>query len=390
MTTFSSEARTSASPLSHDTLRVADEPFGWADGEEVRRYTLTNSHGMRVRLLNYGGIVQTIEVPDREGRPRNVILGFRTLDDYRRYNPAPNQVNPQGANVYFGALIGRYANPIGDGIFTLDGTTVRIPKNMEWHAMHGGTVGFDQKVWRATLASTAETVGIRLAYTSPAGEMGFPGTLEVTATYSLDEDNRLTLSFEAVTDATTVLNLTNHIYWNLAGEGSGSIYDHLLQIEADGYNPVTPHEVPTGTIAPVAGTPFDFTRPVAIGERIRTADDQLLIGHGYDHNYALRQPEPHALRTSGARDGGVVGPGARGAHDPARAAALHWQRPAGNAGGHRRRHLSPGRCPRPGGAALPGCPQPSKFRLGPARPGRRLPRDGQFPALGGGLNPSVS
>jgi aldose 1-epimerase len=296
MTTFSSEARTSASPLSHDTLRVADEPFGWADGEEVRRYTLTNSHGMRVRLLNYGGIVQTIEVPDREGRPSNVVLGFSTLDDYRRYNPAPNQVNPQGANVYFGALIGRYANPIGDGIFTLDGTTVRIPKNMEWHAMHGGTVGFDQKVWRATLASTAETAGVRLAYASPAGEMGFPGTLEVTATYSLDEDNRLTLSFEAVTDATTVLNLTNHTYWNLAGEGSGSIYDHLLQIDADGYNPITPHEVPTGKIAPVAGTPFDFTRPVAIGERIRTADDQLLIGHGYDHNYALRQSEPGALR----------------------------------------------------------------------------------------------
>jgi aldose 1-epimerase len=276
-------------------LTVTEEPLGEVEGDEVRRYTLDNTLGMRVRILNYGGIVQAIEFPDRHGRPANIVLGFRTLEEYLRFNPARNPENPDGAGIYFGALIGRYANPLGNGTFSLAGKAFHVPMNSEWHALHGGTVGFDQKVWKATVVSGDSSAGLRLGYVSPAGEMGFPGTLDVVATFTLDDKNQLTLRFEAVSDAPTVLNLTNHIYWNLAGESSGSIYEHLLQINADGYTPVNGREVPTGEIAPVVGTPFDFTRPIPIGERIRAADEQLLIGHGYDHNWVLKQTDPPSL-----------------------------------------------------------------------------------------------
>ena len=274
---------------------VDDEPFGEVAGEEVRRYTLTNGRGIRVSLLNYGGIVQSIESPDRNGDVANVVLGFRTLDDYCRYNPARCVINPEGANVYFGALIGRYANPLGEGRFTLHGHAYRVPMNAEGYALHGGTAGFDQQVWKATSECDDNMATVRLWRTSPAGEMGFPGTLRVTATYSVDKESRLTLRFEATTDAPTVLNLTNHIYWNLSGEGSGDIYDHLLQIDADEYTPLGLDEVPTGEVVPVAGTPFDFTSPRTIGFAIRNDDKQLLIGHGYDHNYVLRQADPPSL-----------------------------------------------------------------------------------------------
>jgi len=276
-------------------LAVTEEPFGSIDGSEIRRFTLANSRGMQVRILNYGGIVQAIEFPDRSGQSANVVLGFRTLEEYRAFNPAPNVANPDGAGVYFGALIGRYANPLADGRFRLGQEAFKVPMNSEWHALHGGAVGFDQKVWKATAVRSDASVGVRLSYLSPAGEMGFPGALEVAATYTVDEANRLALTFHAVSDAPTVLNLTNHIYWNLAGEGSGSVYSQLLQINADGYTPVTSREVPTGEIAPVRGTPFDFTALTAIGERISMADEQLQIGHGYDHNWTLRQTDPPSL-----------------------------------------------------------------------------------------------
>jgi aldose 1-epimerase len=250
---------------------------------------------MRVRILNYGGIVQALDFPDRDGQSANVVLGFRTLDEYRRFNPAPNSQSPEGASAYFGALIGRYAGPLGGGRFSLGRRTFRVPMNSEWHALHGGRIGFDQKAWRAAVVSDGTSAGVRLGYISPAGEMGFPGTLDVSATYALDDENQLTLTFRAVSDAPTVLNLTNHIYWNLAGEGSGNTYDQLLQIAADGYTPMNRREIPTGEIAAVSGTPFDFTRPVPIGDRIRAGDEQLLIGHGYDHNWVLRQTDPPSL-----------------------------------------------------------------------------------------------
>ena len=276
-------------------LTMTEEVLGSIGDSKVRRFTLANTRGMRVRVLNYGGIVQAIEFPDRSGQPANVVLGFRTFEEYRKFNPAQNPVNPDGAGVYFGALIGRYANPLANGMFSLDGETFQVPMNAQWHALHGGTVGFDQKMWNAATVSTDDAVGLRLTYLSGAGEMGFPGTLDVAATYTLDDANRMTLTFHATSDSPTVVNLTSHIYWNLAGEGSGSIYGHLLQINADGYTPVSRQEVPTGEIAPVHGTPFDFTSPVPIGARIRTPDEQLLIGHGYDHNWVLRQTEPPSL-----------------------------------------------------------------------------------------------
>jgi aldose 1-epimerase len=281
--------------VNHTTVTVTEEPFGEVGGEEIKRYTLRNRNGMRVRILSYGGIVQALEVPDRDGRVANVVLGFRTVDEYRRYNPAPSARNPEGANAYFGALIGRYAGPLGDGKFSLGGETYRVPMNAEGFALHGGPVGFDQKVWKTTVVSDGASGGVLLEYVSRAGEMGFPGTLQVSATYDLDGENQLTLTLRAISDAPTVLNLTNHIYWNLAGEGSGSASDHLLQIAADYYTPMNLHELPTGDVSAVTGTPFDFTRAMPIGERILAGDEQLMIGHGYDHNWVLRQADPPSL-----------------------------------------------------------------------------------------------
>lgn len=274
---------------------VTEEVIGNLNGIDIRRFTLANSHGMRVKILNYGGIVQAVECPDRRGNVDNVVLGLPTFEDYRRFNPASSVLNPEGAGTYFGALIGRYANPIGDGRFSLRGRAVQVPMNGPWHALHGGARGFDQAVWDATPISDGAATGVRLTHRSPDGDMGFPGTLDVVARYTLDEECRVTLTFEATTDAPTVLNLCNHIYWNLAGEGTGSCYGQVLAINADHYLPVDPHEVPTGEIRPVAGTAFDFTKPTPIGERIRADDEQLLIGHGYDHAWVLRQTDPPSL-----------------------------------------------------------------------------------------------
>jgi aldose 1-epimerase len=274
---------------------VSEEVIGDLDGTAIRRFTFANSRGMRVQVLNYGGIVQTVEFPDRDGNLANVVLGFRTFEEYRRLNPAAGPGNPEGACVYFGALLGRYANPIARGTFGLRGRTVQVPMNGPWHAMHGGATGFDQMVWDSAVISDDAGAGVRLARRSPDGEMGFPGTLDVAASYILDEACRLTLTLEATTDAPTVLNLSNHIYWNLAGEASGSCYQQILSINADHYLPVDRYEVPTGEIRPVVGTAFDFSRPTPIGERIRAADEQLLIGHGYDHNWVLRQTDAPSL-----------------------------------------------------------------------------------------------
>ena len=250
---------------------------------------------MKVTILSYGGIIQSIEFPDRKGEPGNVVLGFKTLQEYVTYNPAPTPGNPAGTGAYFGALIGRYANRIGGGRFSLGGTDHSVPPNNGPHALHGGEVGFDQKAWESEAVRDGHTAGVRLKYVSAHGEMGFPGTLETVATYELDAHNRLSLTFEAVAAAPTVLNLTNHTYWNLAGEGSGDIYNQLLCLKADSYTPVDDALIPTGEIAPVAGTPFDFRQLTPIGARIRDGGQQLLRGRGYDHNWVLRQTSPPTL-----------------------------------------------------------------------------------------------
>jgi aldose 1-epimerase len=280
---------------SRQSPAISEEPLGEVDGQVVKRYTLSNTLGLEVQILSYGGIIQSLALPDRNGNLANVVLGFSVLDDYLAYNPAPTAMKPQGAGTYFGALIGRYANRIADGEFALDDNQYSVPANDGRNSLHGGDIGFDQKVWAASGFQSDGVVGVRLEYVSRAGEMGFPGTLTTVATYSLDGANRLALLFEATTDAPTVLNLTNHTYWNLAGEGSGTIYDHLLSVNADHYTPLTDMFVPTGQVLPVAGTAFDFRQPMVIGERIRADDAQLAIGHGYDHNWAVNQTRPRSL-----------------------------------------------------------------------------------------------
>jgi aldose 1-epimerase len=254
---------------------ISKEFFGTTPtGERVDRYTLSNGR-MRVRILTYGGILQTIEVPDRRGRLGNVTLGFDNLADYVAKSP------------YFGCITGRYANRIAEGQFTLDGVTYSLPINNPPNSLHGGDVGFDKHVWAATEIRNKNTVGLRLTFTSPAGDQGYPGTLQSTVTYTLTADNGIKMDYRATTSAATVVNLTNHAYFNLAGEGSGTIENHKLTLNARKYTPVDATLIPTGSLDPVAGTPMDFTRSTAIGARIRDGFPQLVIGRGYDHNYVL-------------------------------------------------------------------------------------------------------
>lgn len=274
-------------------------------GKSVDRYTLTNSNGMTVKILTYGGIIQELDVPDRDGNEADVTLGFKDLAGYT--SDAYLKSNP-----YFGALIGRYGNRIGPvgGVagqppgFMLGGNTYTLDNNNNGASLHGGFEGFNRKVWDATPIDTGDTVGVKLTLKSPAHDgcnpalntppfncTGYPGNLDVEVDYTLSKRNALKMHYTATTDAPTVVNLTNHAYWNLAGEGSGTIYDHQLFLNADRYTPVDAMLIPTGSLDPVAGTPFDFTSFHAIGERIRLGNAQLKLGRGYDHNWVLRDPK---------------------------------------------------------------------------------------------------
>src|SRR5436190_8631782 len=252
---------------------------------------------MTLRILTYGGIIQSLSVPDRRGRFDNVTLGFADLAGY--LSDAYVKSNP-----YFGAIIGRYGNRIGGAQFTLDNTTYTLDANNGPNSLHGGFKGFDKFVWDAQEVPGTSTVGLRLSRTSLAGEgcvnppitcTGYPGNLQVSVLFTLDNQNRLQFDYTATTDKSTVVNLTNHSYWNLAGEGSGTIYDHLLKLNASRFTPVDAGLIPTGELRPVAGTPFDFTTFHAIGERIRGNDQQLVYGRGYDHNFVLDAPSHPGL-----------------------------------------------------------------------------------------------
>jgi aldose 1-epimerase len=267
------------------------EPFGEApDGTDVERWTLTNGD-TTMRVLTYGGVIQTLEVPDAAGEVENVVLGYADLEGY-----------VIEGDPYFGSLIGRYGNRIAEGRFTLGGETYQLPLNDGPNTLHGGPGGFSERVWTATDVSDGEVAALQLELVSDDGDQGFPGTLTTAVTYTLDAESRLTVHYEATTDAPTVVNLTQHTYWNLAGEGSGDIYDHELQLNASGYTPVDETLIPTGEVAPVEGTPFDFREPTAIGARIREADQQLLYGQGYDHNWALDRQDDGAREGSDSED----------------------------------------------------------------------------------------
>jgi aldose 1-epimerase len=286
---------------------VSQQPFGSAfdlyagHNLPVSRYTLANCRGMQVKILTYGGIIQSIQVPGRGGHEADVVLGFRTLQDYVNLDSPAVTAN---GGPYFGETIGRYGNRIAKGTFTLDGKTYTLPINNGVNSLHGGLVGFGNHVWAATAVHSAGAAGVQLKLVSPNGDdganvgcttcTGYPGQLTVFVTFTLNRASQLVIHYRATTTQDTVLNLTNHSYFNLAGEASGATYGQKVQINANSYTPTDATQIPTGVIAPVRGTPFDFTRPATIGSRINEDNQQLLIAQGYDHNWVLNKTGPKA------------------------------------------------------------------------------------------------
>ncbi|SFM23664.1 aldose epimerase family protein [Methylobacterium pseudosasicola] len=258
------------------------------DGRAVEEVTLTNGKGVTARVISWGALLRSLDVPDRAGKPADIVLGY---NDLAGYLAQPN---------YFGVSVGRYANRIRGGRFILDGQTYTLPTNDGPNTLHGGNTGFDKRLWTITEVKGGATPSVTLRYVSPDGEEGFPGTLTVTATYALDATNTLTISYLATTDKPTIVNLTNHSFFNLAGEGSGRpVLDQILTIPAERYTPVDATQIPTGERVSVAGTPFDFRKPTAIGARIRDGrDTQIVRGRGYDHNWVVTDAptaEPHLV-----------------------------------------------------------------------------------------------
>jgi aldose 1-epimerase len=259
---------------------VRKQSFGkTGDGRPVDLYTLTNSQGMEVRAMTYGGIIVSLRVPDKTGKFDDVVLGHDSLDGYL--------VNPP----YFGVIVGRYANRIGNATFTLDGVKYTLAKNNGPNSLHGGVNGFNKQVWEAKTIKDPTGVGVTFSYTSKDGEEGYPGNLKVEVTYVLTDENQLVIDYEATTDKATPLNLSQHSYFNLAGEGSGDILGHHLTLNADRFTPVDKTLIPTGEIRSVQGTPLDFTKSTAIGARINDDYDQLVVGRGYDHNFVINRKD---------------------------------------------------------------------------------------------------
>lgn len=253
-------------------------PFGkTADGQVVDLFTLRNVRGVEVRLITYGGIILSIKTPDKTGAADDITLGYDTLEPYFKNN------------TYFGVLVGRYANRIAKAKFTLDGKTYTLPANNGVNSLHGGTTGWDQKVWKADQFQNASGVGVILTLTSPDGDQGYPGEVKAKVTYTLTDDSRLVVDYDATSNAPTVINMTQHTYFNLAGAKANDILGHELMINADKYTPVDDTLIPTGKLDPVEGTPFDFRKSTKIGERIGQKNEQLTRGKGYDHNWVLNR-----------------------------------------------------------------------------------------------------
>lgn len=304
---------------------VSKGDFGQtSDGQKVELYTLTNAKGAEAKIMTYGGTVVSLKVPDRNNKLEDVVLGLPSVADYQK------------GTAYFGALIGRYGNRIGKGTFSLNGVEYKLAVNNGENHLHGGIKGFDKVIWSASERRTPNGPVLALTYLSKDGEEGYPGNLKVTVTYTLTNRNELKIDYSATTDKDTVLNLTHHSYFNLAGEGNGDILSHLLTINAAKFTPTDAGNIPTGELRAVSGTPFDFNQPTAIGARINQDEEQLKFGLGYDHNYVvngkagtLRQAasvyEPTSGRvmevwttepgvqfyTGNHLDGSLVGPGGK-------------------------------------------------------------------------------
>jgi aldose 1-epimerase len=258
--------------------KIDQQPFGKTkDGQDVFLYTLKNKSGMEVKITNYGGTIESIKVPDRNHQFDDVVLGFDSVEGYQ----APK------STAFFGALVGRYGNRIAKGQFQLKGVMSQVPVNNGPNSLHGGLKGFDKRVWDAKPMETVDGPALELHYISKDGEEGYPGTLDVTVRYTLDKKDGLHIDYSATTDKETVLNLTNHSYFNLSGAGNPSILKEKLMIDADNYTPTDEGQIPVGKITPVAGTPFDFRHATTIGDRIDQENEQLKFGGGYDHNWVL-------------------------------------------------------------------------------------------------------
>ena len=266
-----------ANCLAQSRPSITKQPFGTADGKPVEIYTLTNSKGMEARIITYGGTVVSLRVPDRNGKLGDVVLGYDSLADYQR------------ATNYIGTLIGRYGNRIARGRFSVDGNEYVLATNNGLNHLHGGVKGFNKVVWTARPLVSKDGPDLELTYLSRDGEEGYPGNLSVKVVYSLNDDNELKIDYSAKTDKPTLVNLTQHSYFNLAGAGKGDILAHELSINADRFTPTDSGSIPTGELRAVKGTPFDFNRPTAIGSRIEKDDEQLRIGKGYDHNFVLNK-----------------------------------------------------------------------------------------------------
>jgi len=257
----------------------AGSSAGWGktgDGS-VEIYTLTNAHGVEARIMTYGATLVSLKAPDRAGQFKNIVLGFDALEPYL------------GAKAYYGATVGRYANRIAKARFTLDGKTYQLAANDGPNTLHGGIRGFDKRIWQAEALPASAGNGVRFTYVSTAGEEGYPGELTVHATYRLDDQDNLEIEYGATTTAATPVNFANHAYFNLTGDPSVPVLDHVVTINADRFTPVDATLIPTGELRAVAGTPFDFRTPHAVGARIGDQDEQLRLGHGYDHNFVLNK-----------------------------------------------------------------------------------------------------
>jgi len=257
---------------------ITKESFGKTpEGQQADLYVLKNKGGAEAAITNYGGALVSLKMPDRNGKMADIVLGYDNVDGY------------VADKSYFGALVGRYGNRIGHAQFALDGKTYTLAKNNGENSLHGGIKGFNKALWTAKTVSAKEGQALELSYLSKDGEEGFPGNLKVTVVYTLTDDNALRISYTATTDKKTVVNLTNHAYFNLAGQRSGDVLGHLLMVQADQFTPVDAGLIPTGELRDVTGTPFDFRKPTAIGARIEEADEQIKLGGGYDHNFVLKK-----------------------------------------------------------------------------------------------------